>query len=136
MYFVNSSYIQSEKEAYDKRVRELEKILMEVKDKSLHDNGMQVSGILGDREELEKMEKELNLAYHDIEQLNMKLNEAKEEINSLSAQITLSEERDHLLKTLQEKAAHFEKVILEKQNTKEKTTRGVMTDSMPGILLK
>lgn len=129
-FILHSSYIQAEKEAYDKRVRELEKILMEIKDKSLHDNGMQVSGILGERDEFEKMEKELNLAYHKIEQLNIKLVEARSEIESLSAQITLSDERERLLKTLQAKAALFEKVILEKQTKPEYLTVGTNTDNL------
>lgn len=105
---------------------------MEVKDKSLHDNAMQVTDILGEREELEKMEKDLNLAYHDIEQLNIQLKDAKEQIDSLSSQITLSEERDNLLKSLQEKAANFEKIIIEKQKMNELTTRATNTISLPG----
>ena len=75
--------------------------------------------------ENENLRKELTDTHLRIQELTEKLLEAEKKITVLSLTVSLEKERDGLIKSLQEKAAQFEKIIKEKQ--KELVTIGINT---------
>lgn len=122
--------MESENENLRSRNQELEDVIAGLgRDQKSQSTAFRNKSLL----ERDLLERELDAAYKNVQKLKEELGHCREQISVLQNKLTLESERDELVKSLQEKAVHFEKILVEKQSKPDMVSCAVNTDLIGAV---